>query len=151
MPQVPLQHPFPREASHPPPHPPLTYTALFPGFLFKCWVSFLSPQHLSKCIHFFFLHIYVLIPWLPHRGQCQEVKNHFCFVHHFIPSPVTVTKLGMHLLKELGRTKEILQSKGQWLGPMLETKSNSSGLRPAPALSKFHSWLRCAMPYREGY
>lgn len=57
--------------------------------------------------------IYVLIPWLPYRGQCQDVKNHFCFVHHFIPSPVTVTKLGVHLLKELGRTEETPQSKGQ--------------------------------------
>lgn len=58
--------------------------------------------------------IYVLIPWLPYRGQCQDVKNHFCFVHHFIPSPVTVTKLSVHLLKELGRTEETPQSKGQW-------------------------------------
>ena len=102
-----LQHPFPREAFPP------TYAVLFWDSSSNAGFCFSHDSTYQNAYISFSCSIYVLIPWLPYRGQCQDVKNHFCFVHHFIPSPVTVTKLSVHLLKELGRTEETPQSKGQ--------------------------------------
>lgn len=77
------------------------------GFLLLCCTALcvldFSLWHLLQFIimRIFFLR-YLCIDYLTlaHTHKQQEVKNHFCFRHHFRPSTVTATKLTMYLLKK---------------------------------------------------
>lgn len=82
--------------------------------------------------------VYVFIPWVPHRCKCREVKNHFCFAHHCMPTSPSSAWI---YCKNEGWWERQKNQKNM-MGPDLEMKY-------FPFL--FHWWLRCTMPYWEEY